>query len=426
MPNKRKAKNSKVNDKKDTKRKVKLLTILTKISPHGGTLAFAVLLSGGFVQCFFNGYIISFLCNLLGDGRYMYLKNPSLVLGMASTIGLSMIVVFGFNFSKSVQQDYKGALRERGIENTKQAKNLEIGINYWQLLLLILLYICIVMDWFTLFYMLFAYDVLCYIVLITKLWLIKSVGVDYILKNYREMNQEHRQYEIDSILQNCVEDDRNINVRAINAYIEWLMIYLKENIENKDDDRYYEEKFYDEARRILNDSMDKLVLDKSVQSLLLISIIRQFCKKWSGIGIDKIEYQLFLAVLITYALNWEKNIDTDFICKEIVSWNDKSIELRYCIAVSRLEYLNVVTEEKCEVLLSNNIFYLYRPVTVKESYKDLIYLLWYLWSDEDKQYLTLHIKDMNRFIGFLHREIRIPDTGDTTNSLYMLVNGLKY
>ena len=416
MLNKRKIKNS----------KVKFLTFLTKMSPYGWMLTIAVLVIGVYVQCCWNGYIINLLCDFFGDGMYMYLKSPSLVLGMASTIGLSMIVVFGFNFSKSVQQDYKGALEKRGIENTKEAKNLEIEINYWQVLLLILLYICIVMDCFTLFYVMFAYDVLCYVILIMRLWLIKSVGADYILIRYGEMDQKHRQDEIDSILQNCVENDRNINVRAVNTYIEWILIYLKEDIVEEGDDRYHEEKFYEEAHKIFNNSMNKLVLEKRVQSMLLISVIRQFCKRWSYIEINEIEYQLFLVVLITYALDWEKNIDTDFIYKEIVNWNDESTELRYCIAVSRLEYLNVVIKDKWEVLLSNNIFYLYRPMIVKKSYKNLISLLWYLWSREDGQYLTAHVEDMNRFIGFFHEEVKIPNIGDAANSLYMLVNGLKY
>lgn len=426
MPNKRKLKNKNNNDKK--KCQVALLQILVGISQHGWIITIVTLVIGVLAQYCVNGCIINLLCNLWGDGMYEYLKTPSLVLGMTSTIGLSMVIVFGFNFSKSVQQDYRSVLKERGIEKTKQAKNLEIGISYWQMLLLILLYICIVMDWFTLFYVMFVFDILCYIVLITKLWMIKSAGVDYVLENYRKMNPKQKKEEIDSILQNCVEDDMNINARAINAYVEWLFIYLKQNIVKED--RYYEEKFYDEACQIFNNSMSKLVLDKRVQSMLMVSIIRQFCNtKWEDIEIDEIEeveIQLFLAILITYVLDREKNIDTDFIYKEIISWNDGSTELRYCIAVSRLEYLYVVRKENSEMLLSNNIFYLYRPVIVKKSYKDLIHWLWYLWNREDGQYLVEHIEDMDKFIRFLHREIRTPKIGDTTNSLYMLVNGLKY
>lgn len=81
--------------------------------------------------------------------------------------------------------------------------------------------------------MLFVYDVLCYIVLVIKLWLIKGVGADYIFENYRQMDQKHKQAEMQSILQNCVENNGNINVRAINTYIEWLFIYLKESVAKK-------------------------------------------------------------------------------------------------------------------------------------------------------------------------------------------------
>ena len=417
MPNTRKTKNN-----KEKKVSIAILRIFAAISPHRWIANVLALILGAVLQCCCSGCII----NLLSVGMYEHLKSSSLVLGMASTIGLSMIVIFGFNFSKSVQEDYKGTLKERGIENTEQAKSLEMGIHYLQMLWLILLYICIVMDWFTFFYVLFAYDVLCYIVLVIKLWLIKSVGVAYIFENYRQMDQKHKQAEMQSILQNCVENNGNVNVRAINSYIELLFIYLKENIAKKNDDKYDEEKFYGEARQIINDSMDKLVLGKNVQSLLLISIIRQFCKKWDGLRIKETEYQLFLAVLITYVLDREKNIDTDFIYKELVGWNDESTELRYCIAVSRMEYLNATSERNQEVLLSNHIYYLYRLVTVKESFKDLICLLWYLWCEEDGKCLTAHVNDMNRFIDFFHRETRISSIGDIANSLYMLVNGLRY
>lgn len=98
-----------------------------------------------------------------------------------------------------------------------------------------------------------------------------------------------------------------------------------------------------------------------------------------------------------------KNIDTNFIYKEIVGWNDETTELRYCIAVSRMEYLNATSEKKQEILLSDHIYYLYRLVAVKKSFKDLICLLWYLWCEEDGKYLTAHVEDMNRFIGFFHR-----------------------
>lgn len=417
MLNKRKTINN-----KGKKIAIAILRFFVVISPYKWTANAAVLIIGGVLQCCFCSCIINFL----SIETYAYLKNPSLVLGMTSTIGLSMIVVFGFNFSKSVQEDYKGALKEQGIENTEQAKSLEMGIHYLQMLWLILLYICIVMDWFTFFYVLFVYDVLCYIVLVIKLWMIKVLGVDYIFENYKKMDQEHKQAELQSILQNCAESDGNINVRAINSYIEWLFVYLKDNVAKKNENKYYEEKFYDEARQIFNDSMDKLILGKNMQSLLVISIIRQFCIKWDGLRINEIEYQLFLAVLITYALDREKNIDTDFIYKEIVSWNDRSIELRYCIAVSRLEYLYAMAEERRDLLLSSHIYCLYRSAIVKKSFKNLICMLWYLWCGEDEKYLTMHIKEMNRFIAFFHKEIRISNIGDTTNSFYMLVNGLKY
>lgn len=424
MRNKREAVSDDGNDKR--KWRVLLLTFLIKMSQYRWVMAVITLGAGLFLQCASKGYLITLLCDLWDEEMYRYLKSPSLVLGMTSTIGLSMIVVFGFNFSKSVQQDYKSALSERGIANTLQAKKLEIGINYWQLLLLILLYVCIVIDWFTFFYVLFTYDVLCYIVLITKLWMIKSAGADYVLEKYRKMGSEDKKNEINAILQNCVKDDRNISLREIDAYIEWLWICLHENIAQNEDDKYWEEKFYDEAHQIFNNSMDKLLLQKSVQSSLLICVIRQFCYKWKSLRIEEIEYQLFLAVLIQYALNRDKNIDVNFIYKELLSWNDESAELRYCIAVLRLEYLYAVKKESCEMLLGEHIFYLYPPMAVRQSYKDLICRLWYLWSSEDKENLASHIVDMDRFADAFHAQTRASKVGDITQCLYMLVNGLKY
>lgn len=382
----------------------------------------------GFVFQFlgvFHSPMVFLIIHCLGEDRYKNLKSLSLILGMASAIGLSTIVVFGFNLRKTIQQFWQGIIKGRGL-NCSSDKFLisEVKTNYFLFFISILLYICIVMDWCTFFYILLIYDIVCYIVLILKLWLIETFGDKYLKNNYERKGKEEKRKALSEILQNCVENNGQFNVSAVKTYIEWLLIYLEEENGEKEN-TFNIEKFYNNVQHIFECTMENLAIDQMTHSFLLLTLIKEFCKVESQ-NFSELKKQIILAVMITYSLDREKDIDINLIYKEITNWNDKSVELRYCIAVSRLEYLYTVNQVKNKILLTDNIFYLYRTDLVNASYEEIIYILWYLWSKRDGKLFCLYIEDLRYFVYAFHKNLRTNNIVEARNSFYTLVKGLKY
>ena len=272
-----------------------------------------VLLIGIVVQYFFSEMKIPFL----SEDKIKYLTEHSLVLSMASTIGLSTIIVFGFNLSSSIQQSWKTFIKEHGLDSINGFIKLRFSINYWLLILLVLLYVCIAMNWFMLYYILLTYDVLCFLVLIAKLYLLDKVGYIYFNFFYQKQNYNNKVQYLRNVLQNSVEKDGRINIGAVKTYIELLWGDLKDKgCENSN--KYKEQEFYDRAKLFFSDTMDQLLLDRMEQSSMLLSMIRIFCNiivcdKEEASNKVEIESQIMLSIMISYALNCEKNIDIDYI-----------------------------------------------------------------------------------------------------------------
>lgn len=384
-----------------------------------------VLAIGIMVQCFWSDARIPFL----SEDKIEYLTEHSLVLSMAATIGLSTIIVFGFNLSSYIQQSWRTFIKEHGLGSINGFKKLRININYWLLIVLVLLYICIAMKWFMLYYILLTYDVLCFLGLISKLYLVDKVGYIYFSFFYQKQNYNNKVRYLRNILQNSVEKDGRINVGAVKTYIELLWGDLKEkSCENAD--KYKEQEFYDKAKLFFSDTMDQLLLDRMEQSSMLLSMIRIFCNiivcdKEEASNKVEIESQIMLSIMISYALNREKNIDIDYIYKELINWNDPTLGLRYSIAVSRLEYLFTVKHTNDYILLSDNIFKLYCSITNDKTYERFVSLLWYLWCHEDGEAFLIHVGKMNRFIELFQKDITIFNFTEARN-FYTLVKGLKY
>ena len=129
--------------------------------------------------------------------------------------------------------------------------------------------------------------------------------------------------------------------------------------------------------------------------------------------------------MMIYVLIREKNIDIDYIYKELINWNDRTLGLRYSIAVSRLEYLFTVKHTNDYILLSDNIFKLYCSITNDKTYERFVSLLWYLWCHEDGEAFLIHVGKMNRFIELFQKDITIFNFTEARN-FYTLVKGLKY
>lgn len=384
-----------------------------------------VLLIGIVVQYFFSEMKIPFL----SEDKIKYLTEHSLVLSMASTIGLSTIIVFGFNLSSSIQQSWKTFIKEHGLDSINGFIKLRFSINYWLLILLVLLYVCIAMNWFMLYYILLTYDVLCFLVLIAKLYLLDKVGYIYFNFFYQKQNYNNKVQYLRNVLQNSVEKDGRINIGAVKTYIELLWGDLKDKgCENSN--KYKEQEFYDRAKLFFSDTMDQLLLDRMEQSSMLLSMIRIFCNiivcdKEEASNKVEIESQIMLSIMISYALNCEKNIDIDYIYRELINWKDRTLGLRYSIAVSRLEYLFTVKHMNDYILLSDNIFKLYCSITNDKTYQRFVSLLWYLWCHEDGEAFLIHVGNMNRFFDLFQKDITIFNFTEARN-LYTLVKGLKY
>ncbi len=377
---------------------------------------FSVLIGGTILQLC-NTFIISHL----EYDIYIRLKSQSLMLGMASSLALSTIVVFGFNLGKSVQQFWKEKNRKHGLDEKEGLMMSGMQINYWQLGLVILLYACIAIDWCTLFYVLLAYDVLCYALLILKLWLIENVGEQYL--SYSLHNQEDMEGTLIGILEKCIDDNNCINIGIVKTYIEGLSIYLNLKKDGRGINGFYAESLYESSKNIFNNTMQNLVLDRDTQSILLLSIIRNFCNEIEKF--DNFKAQIVLGVMITYALDWRENINIELLYKEITNWNDKTLGLRYCIAAARMEYLYAVHKESNRILLSDNIFFLYRPVLVESSYRDIICVLWYLWCYDDEKKFVLYTENMWHIIRVCQKNVRLYHVSEAGESLYMLMKGLK-
>lgn len=216
-----------------------------------------------------------------------YLRDSSLMLSMASTIGLSTVVVFGFNLGKSVQQFWKGTIREHGLENLIETIVPETHINYWQLILLVILYACIVAKMYAIFYILLIYDVLLYLVLLLQWWLLETAGYEYIENCYREMSEKEKIDFLSKILQGSVEKSEQVNMRALETYVKLLYIYIdeEESAENtvlgdngNDAEKQMDtiikiEEFYDKAKELFYDTLRNLVLDRKSQTFLVLSLI---------------------------------------------------------------------------------------------------------------------------------------------------------
>lgn len=410
---------SKENEKSKELLEIKILLcyeIAAKNKRNKRYADFGVLI-GGIILQLFNTLII----NHLEYDLYSRLKSQSLMLGMASSLALSTIVVFGFNLGKSVQQFWKEKNRKHGLDEKEGLMMSGMQINYWQLGLVILLYVCIAIDWCTLFYILLAYDVLCYALLILKLWLIENIGEQYL--SYSLHNQKDMEGTLIGILEKCIDDNSCINIGIVRTYIEGLSIYLNLKEDGRGINGFYAESLYESSKSIFNNTMEKLVLDRDTQSLLLLSIIRNFCKEIEKF--DDFKAQIVLGVMITYALDWRKNINIEILYKEITNWNDKTLGLRYCIAVARMEYLHAVHKESNRILLSENVFLLYRPVLVELSYRDIICVLWYLWCCDDEKKFVLYTENMWHIIRVCGEDVSLYHVSEAGESLYMLMKGLK-
>lgn len=371
---------------------------------------------GGIILQLFNTRLVNYLGNDICDR----LKSQSLMLGMASSLGLSTIIVFGFNLGKSAQQFWKEKNRRHGLDEKEGLMTSGIQINYWQIFLLILLYVCIAADWCTLFYILLAYDVLCYALLILKLWLIENVGEQY----WSYILHNDMQGKLTEILDHCVDDNGSIDISIVRRYIEGLSVYLNLKKDDRGFNWSFVETLYRNSNEIINATMEKLVLDRDTQSRLLLCIIHNFCKESEKF--DDFKTQIMLGVMITYAFDWRNNINTELFYREITNWNDRTLGLRYCIAVARMEYLYTVHKESNRILLSEDLFYLYRPVMVEFSYRDIICVLWYLWCCEDKKVFMLYTEKMWQIIRLCQEDIKLYHVSEAGESLYMLIKGLKY
>lgn len=385
---------------------------------------FGVFFAGIILQLF-NGGIINFLGNEICG----YLKSQSLMLGMASSLGLTTVIVFGFNLGKDAQQFWKEINRKHGLDEKERLMTSGIQINYWQIILLILLYICIALDFCTLFYVLLTYDVICFVLLILKLWLIENVGKQY--WDYSFHNDMRG--KLAEMLEHCVDDNGSINIGIVRAYVEGLSVYLNSDrsagksgqLNGEDLSEQFEgENLYKKFKNFFYDTMEKLVLDRDTQSNLLLSIIRNFCKEVEKS--NDFKNQMMLGIMITYALDWGNNINIEILYKEITNWNDKTLGLRYYIAVARMEYLYTVHKESNRILLSENLFCLYRSVTVEFSYRDIICVLWYLWCDEDNNPFILYTGNMWQIIRLFQEDIKVSHVSEAGTSLYRLIKGLKY
>lgn len=387
------------------------------------------------VQCISKVWIIY----LLGNKMIDYLRDSSLMLSMASTIGLSTVVVFGFNLGKSVQQFWKGTIREHGLENLIETIVPETHINYWQLILLVILYACIVAKMYAIFYILLIYDVLLYLVLLLQWWLLETAGYEYIENCYREMSEKEKIDFLSKILQGSVEKSEQVNMRALETYVKLLYIYIdeEESAENtvlgdngNDAEKQMDtiikiEEFYDKAKELFYDTLRNLVLDRKSQTFLVLSLIQKFCdiKKMQ---IEGQKTQILLSIMIKYALDREENLDIDLIYKGLTSWSDKSLSLRYCISIARMEFLYSTNHNANRIYWSNSIFSLYFPVKKDSTYWELISVIWYLWCREEEISYLLWVKYLDNLIKMFENNFGRYYVIESKDSLFLLIKGLRY
>lgn len=375
---------------------------------------------------------------LLYNEILQQLRERSLMISMASTIGLSTVVVFGFNLGKSVQQFWKGTIREHGLENLIETIVPETNINYWQLILLVILYICIAADWCAFFYILLIYDVILYLILLLEWWSLETAGYEYIKDRYRKMSVNEKKDFLSKILQGSVEKSGQVNMRALETYFELLYIYLEENSEENMATEHTTngekgdigtiispEKFYDRTKGAFYDSMRNLVFERKEKAFLMLSLIRKFCDMKKE-QMEEAETQIMFSIMIEYALDREENLDIDAIYKGLTNWSDKSLSIRYCISIARLEFLYIANHNVNRIYWSNSIFSLYSPVKIDSTYWDVIATMWYLWCREEKVSFLLWAKNLDNLIEIFENNSENFHSTDAKDSFFMLIKSLRY
>lgn len=382
-------------------------------------ISIGVFIFGVFIQKFNNSLLI-----FLGDEKCIYLK--TLMSGLASTIGLSTILVFGFNLTKSVQQSLGKVINDHGLVNLSERYIPQLTVNYWQIFLLFSLYICIIGDWGTLYYILFFYDIFLFLSFFVRIYYIEHLSYSDIICIYKEEPERKQKEFLITVIKNCVDSSQRINSNALRTYVEALCIFLKRYEGNQD--KVEEEELYTKALSIFIDTIENLVLDDEKFSILLIAIIREFCRRKSK-EISKISFQIELSVMIRYVLDRTKNININIIYRELLGWVDNSLECRYFIAMTRMEFQYMAEHDYGEVF-NENLFYLYSlKFSLSKEYENLIKILWYLWSYEDEengQGILLNVEGLYNFIDLCKRKSMIYNKTDAEGSLYKLVIGLRY
>lgn len=409
-----------------------ILNVLKTISRYQMLINIGVLVIGIVFQFGLNSCLIGFI----GKARCDYLI--VLMSNMASVIGLSTIVVFGFNFSTSISKSWDKKINEHGLIETHVYNFLDIKIGYWQLPLVLLLYLCIAMHMCTLFYVLLIYDAVCFIVLLIKGYAVENAGYDYIIYDYNKSLEGKKEETLKSIVRNCIQDDGQIKRKAVRTYLKLFDKYWhkdngsgclsseKSQLDSLDKYSVIQsfEKLYDRVKTLFETTMNDPVISRENGSYLLLSIIREFCILREN-EFNKLEIQIELAVMICYGLNKKNNIDIDYIYKGLLDWIDKSASLRYCIATARIEYLYAVDSGFKRIKVNENLFCLYDyQADNVENYADVIYTLWYLWCDEEKK-LTLTYLDKARDFIQLSKMPKYSLSG-ADNSFYKIIKGLRY
>ena len=399
-------------------------------------------------RCFVDAIVVAFAVviqvvisvrppDFLSNAFFQHIRDTSLMISMASTIGLSTVVVFGFNLGKSVQQSWRGTIRKHGLENLIGAVVPETNINYWQLILLVILYICIATDWCAFFYILLVYDVILYLLLLLEWWSLETAGYACIKDYYRKMSANKKKDFLSKILQGSVENSGQVNMRALKTYFDLLYLYLEEDIEEntfsehtgngekRRIDTISLEEFYDRAKGPFYDTMRNLVLERKEQAYLVLSLIREFCDMKKK-EIEKVQTQIMFSIMIEYALDKGEYLDIDVIYKGLANWSDQSISLRYCISIARLEFLYIANHNVNRIYWSNSVFSLYYPVKIDSAYLDVIPTLWYLWCCKENVSFLLLAKNLDNLLKIFENDTENFHESDTKDSFFMLIKGLRY
>lgn len=136
--------------------------------------------------------------------------------------------------------------------------------------------------------------------------------------------------------------------------------------------------------------------------------------------------QILLSIMIKYALDREENLDIDLIYKGLTSWSDKSLSLRYCISIARMEFLYSTNHNANRIYWSNSIFSLYFPVKKDSTYWELISVIWYLWCREEEISYLLWVKYLDNLIKMFENNFGRYYVIESKDSLFLLIKGLRY